>query len=78
MSFQMKMYAVFWVSLLMISAAIIMAMLNGRAVEGASYWLIIAALPIFATGLPAFINKHTGILYTEESVSKEEANKEDE
>ena len=71
MSFQMKMYLVFWVSLAMVLAASVIAMLNDRKVEGASYWLIIAALPIFTASLPAFINQHTGIFDPKENESKE-------
>ena len=74
MTFQTKMYIVFWVSMAMIFAASVIAMLNDRKVEGVSYWLIIAALPIFTASVPAFINQHTGIFWK----SEESENKEDE
>ena len=58
MSFQQKMYAIFWMSMAIIGAAIILALLNGRKVEGISYWLFFAALPLFTMGMPALFNQH--------------------
>ena len=61
MNFQQKMYIAFWVAMAMLAAACILAILNGRKVEGTAYWLIIAAMIPFTAGLPAVINQHLHI-----------------
>ena len=58
MSFQQKMYVAFWLSMVMAATGAVMAIRNDRAVEGASYWILLAALFPFTAGLPAFVNQH--------------------
>ena len=61
MNFQQKMYLVFCAAIAMLLTASIIALLNGRKVEGLSYWLILAAIIPFTAGLPAFINQHLNL-----------------
>ena len=61
MSFQQKMYVVFWVAVAMFATASVIVFLKGGEVDNWTYLLIMAAILPLIAGLPAFINQHLHI-----------------
>ena len=57
MTFQRKMYIVFWISISMIAAAIL-KILDEERFEMAAWWLMIIAILPFVSGIPAFLGEH--------------------
>lgn len=58
MTFQRKMYIVFWISISMIAAAAILKILDEERFEMAAWWLMIIAILPFVSGIPAFLGEH--------------------
>ena len=58
MTFQRKMYIVFWISISMIAAAAILKILDVERFEMAAWWLMIIAILPFVSGIPAFLGEH--------------------
>ena len=58
MSFQRKMYVVFWVAMAMFGVASVIVFLKGGEVDNWTFLLIMAAVMPFIAGFPAFLNRH--------------------
>ena len=58
MTFQRKMYIVFWISMAAIAAATVLKILDEERFGMAAWWLKILAILPFVSGIPAFLGEH--------------------
>lgn len=68
MTFQRKMYIVFWISMAAIAAATVLKILDEGKFGLVSWWLMILAILPFVSGIPAFLGEHFNLWTTDGSV----------
>ena len=74
MNFQQSMYAAFFISIALLSAAALVTYRKGLTINMTAFWLTFAAIPFFAVGMPAAIIRHSG-LWKQENLKNREENK---
>ena len=71
MNLQQSMYTAFFISMAMLSAAAFITYRNDLTVNMTAFWLVLASIPFFIVGLPAFVIRHSGLWSQNQAANRE-------